>query len=565
MSDRPDDIGFPDGLPDQPSDFEPEVEDYRQDLAEMSRQVQDRAAELAVDSPPAVLDAGFVRACLDANERGDGVLFAALNRGRFLWRIAPDNSGEWLVWRGNVWEPDQFSESVAAVETCALAYGDQVLRLAKEIEDEGIESKKDDDGWKITVKDQFSKRMQRLRTENGAKKALFWAPIVEHELAVLEHRFDQQPWLLPVPNGVINLQTGVLETGRPDDLLSRSLDVVYDPRADYQPWVDFVAGICDDDELAAFVKRSLGYAITGFSHEQYLWVFVGPGRNGKGVLFGMVGEVLGPYYRELARGMLIEQKIDPPPNAASEHLYSLLGKRIVVGAETNRGQRIDAAQVKLLTGEDKITCRPNFRSEVSFDPTHTLFLHTNHVPAGLTSDFAMVQRLLKVEFPWMYVDDPAAEAKKKPLQAEQFRKKDPNLKKRLRDYKPGILRWLVEGCLEWQQFGISPPAKVAEWVEELTRSEDYIDEFINDCLEADAREGARISTSGMYEVFSWWWSVNKDPATKRIPQLKTITADLRTRGHKIEKSGGRYWLLGMRISEEISMEMLDDARKKSKS
>lgn len=525
--------------------------------ADLAAAVNRRAEALSVPEDRPEIDPAFVRSCRDTNERGDGVLYATVNAGRFLWKVHFAGSGEWLVWRGNVWEPDLRGEAFGAVEQVALLYQEQADQVAGEIKALDIQPKQEG-AWRFKLKEKLEKGAERLRGVTGAERCLKWAPVVDHRMVVVEHQLDQQPMLLPVQNGVIDLSTGALTRGRPEDLLSKALDLDYDPRADYTPWADFVLEICGGrQDLAAFLKRSFGYAITGHALEQYIWVFVGPGRNGKGVLFGLIAEVMGSYYRELSRGMLIEQRNEPSPSAASEHLYSLLGRRIVVGAETNRGQRIDTGAVKMLTGEDKVTCRPLFKSEISFAPTHTLFLHTNHIPQGLTSDFAMLQRILRVDFPNMYVDDPEAEARRYPLQADKFRKKDPGLKERLRQYRQGILRWLVEGCLEWQRDGIAPPTIVSEWVGELAREEDYISEFIRDCLVESDIGGTRISCADMYGAMRWWWSVNRDPKLKRIPALKTVTTELRNRGYKVEKTGGRYWCEGLHLGYEIASEVSD--------
>lgn len=523
--------------------------------SEIAASVAARAAQLMVPCSAVQIDPQFVRSCRENNERGDGILYATINAGQFLWKVHLAGSGEWLVWRGNVWEPDLRGESLGAVERCALAYQEQADLVDSEIKAMNIQPKQEG-AWRLKLKEKLEKGAERLRGVSGAERCLRWAPVVDHRMVVVEHQLDQCPMLLPVKNGVIDLETGALTTGRPDDLLSKALDIEYDPHADYAPWAEFILEICGGrQDLAAFLKRSFGYAITGHALEQYIWVFVGPGRNGKGVLFGLISEVMGSYYRELSRGMLIEQRSEPSPSAASEHLYSLLGRRIVVGAETNRGQRIDTGAVKMLTGEDKVTCRPLFKSEISFTPTHTLFLHTNHIPQGLTSDFAMLQRLLRVDFPNMYVDDPEAEAKRYPLQAEKFRRKDPNLKQRLRQYLPGILRWLVEGCLEWQRDGIAPPTIVSEWVDELAREEDYIREFIKDCLQESDVVGTKISASQVYDAFRWWWSVNRDDRLRKPPQLKTITAELRNRGYSVEKKGGRYWCNSLHLNYEITGEV----------
>jgi putative DNA primase/helicase len=528
---------------------------------EIAEKVQRRAAELLAQAAEArkPLDPRHVKQCLDTNERGDGCMFASIHRSDYLYNTTPKD-GEWYLWAGNVWERDEFRRVQAAVEDCALEYQGAAETLKDEIETEEITDKKH---WKHKLRDKYKARADRLRSANGVAKALHWAPVVEPAMACRESDFDNEPWLLPVKNGVVNLKTGVLTSGRPEDMLTRTIDVEYDPHADYTEFAEFVREVADSDDVAAFLKRSFGYAITGHSFEQFIWVFTGPGRNGKGVLFSTIGDVLGPYYHEISRAMLVEQRNEQSPAAASEHKYSLLGKRIIVGAETNKGQKIDASAIKSLTGEDRIVCRPLFKSEIQFKPTHTLFLHTNHIPHGLTRDFALVQRLLKIDFPFMYVDDPEAEGKKYPAQADMFRKKDPMLKDRLRKIKQGVLRWLVEGCLEWQQIGLSPPACIVAGIDALAREEDYIGQFMTDCLIPHPdNDSAKVSCTRLHEVFQWWWSQNMDIKESRVPGIKAINTAIRERGHLVDKTGGKTWLYRHIVNGEIEGDVDDFLKKK---
>ena len=53
------------------------------------------------------------------------------------------------------------------------------------------------------------------------------------------------------------------------------------------------------------------------------------------------------------------------------------------------------SRVKWLTGNDTITGRnPHDRYEVSFKPSHTLFLLTNHKPHAPADDFAFWERMI---------------------------------------------------------------------------------------------------------------------------------------------------------------------------
>lgn len=543
------------------SDKNPTDSELQQMAAAVTNRAEELLAEVAED--PKLVDPRLVKQCLDANERGDGVLFATLQRGKYLCNISVKDAKKetaWYKWGGHVWKRDDYSDVYNAIEPAALAYQQQANILKDEIIEEGITDKKHQDGWKISLKDKYKSRADRLRSESGINKALKFAPIVDQTMACREGQFNQKPWLLPCKNGVIDLKNRVLIQGRPDDLLSKEIDIDYDPHADYTDWVNFIEEVSGSPEMAAFIKRSFGYAATGFSFEQYIWIFVGPGRNGKGVLFDLIGDILGPYYHEISRAMLIEQRNEPGPAAASEHKYSLIGKRLILGSETNKGQKIDGAAIKGLTGEDRINCRPNFKSEINFKATHSLFLQTQYVPIGVTKDFALRERILKIEFPWMYVDDPEASAKKEPAKAHLFRQKDKHLKDRLRQNKQGVLRWIVEGCGEWQEIGLKPPESILTAVDELAKEEDYIGQFIDDCLvhHQDAEPDdkyTRVKTTRLHEVFRWWWSQHMDVEQRRTPGTKSVNGQMRDRGHLVEKIGGINWLYRFLIKGDIDDEV----------
>lgn len=532
-------------------------------LADIADKVEGRADELLPKRYDATkaLEPGFIKACLDSNERGDGVLFATLNRGKFLFNTTPKD-GEWYTWAGHVWQKDDFNNVVNAVEPCAVEYMRMAADLQKQIDDEGVESKKQDGGWKIALKEKYEGRAQRLRSRAGAGNSLFYAPIVDQSMACRESDFDRDPWALPVKNGVINLRTGVLTPGRPEDMLTRCLDIEYDPNADYTEWVEFLSEISIDEftkgteKIPGFLRRVIGYAATGHSIEQYIFIFIGPGRNGKGVFFNIISDILGPYYHEISRGMILEQKNEPNPNAASEHRFALLAKRIIVGAETNKGQKIDAGAVKDITGKNKINARPNYGKEVNFWPTHTLFLQTNNLPYGLTSEFSLVQRLIIIDFPFMYVDDIEAEKKKAPGLADKFRQKDSHLEEKLMKNRQGILKWIVDGAREWHENGLQIPECIMNAVDAVAKEQDYVGQFIADCLVyLPDKKDLKISTTAMYDAFEWWCDGNMKES--KIPAMKTVNKALRDRGFEVEPVGGRYHLFQMAINWSITEDVAE--------
>ncbi|APG45463.1 hypothetical protein [Syntrophotalea acetylenica] len=236
--------------------------------------------------------------------------------------------------------------------------------------------------------------------------------------------------------------------------------------------------------------------------------------------------------------MILEQKtLKAPPGPPD--IISLYGRRLVVASETEQHRRISGAKVKRLTGSDTLTGRaPHDKYEVNFTPTHTLALVTNHAPKGLAADFALFRRLLYLEYPLRYVADPALEARSDPQNAAIYRQRDPDLPRRLLANQPGILAWLVRGCLEWQRDGLKPPDKLRAAAEAIRRNEDHLARFIEEsCRRID--NDSRLLFKLFYGKFEEWFAENVDEEKRYKPTKKSIADQLRRKGYQVENTGGR--------------------------
>jgi putative DNA primase/helicase len=159
---------------------------------------------------------------------------------------------------------------------------------------------------------------------------------------------------------------------------------------------------------------------------------------------------------------------------------TLRGLRMAFASETDEGRRFSPAQVKWLTGSDTLVGRhPYDKHEIYFEPTHTLFLQTNHRPhTSLSDDFAFWERMSLIEFTLSFVN--------REPKAENERRGDPGLKEKLLQHKSGILAWMVKGCLEWQRHGLKQPDKVEASTQEYRKSENFLDSFLEDrCIIGD--------------------------------------------------------------------------------
>jgi len=88
--------------------------------------------QIAAPDPAGLVDSQFISACLRANELGDGALYAAVNRGKF---IHCKSSGQWFRWIGHSWELDIMDGALAAVENVVDRLLDEADLLGRQARD----------------------------------------------------------------------------------------------------------------------------------------------------------------------------------------------------------------------------------------------------------------------------------------------------------------------------------------------------------------------------------------------------------------------------------------------
>jgi len=446
---------------------------------------------------------GFVTDCLKAAELGDGVLFAELHKERFLFN---KSSREWLAWVGHHWEVDLMDDALASVEVVAQAYLEKAESVVEKI---AWATKKGDDAAVESLEEfhkVFKKRIKKLRTETGRQNCLKFAhtnPL--NALQISGDQLDQKPWLLACKNGVINLRTGDMGPGRPEDYLIRASQIEYTGIETPAPvWEKTLHEIFEDEDMILYLQRLLGYAITGMTIEPVLPVFFGHGRNGKTTLVEIIGHVLGPLAGPIPSEMLLDSGRFTSSDAPSPSIVDLRGLRIAFASEVEENRRFSASRVKWLSGSDTLVGRsPHDKRNTRFQPSHTLILMTNHQPDAPMDDFAFWERIHMIPFSFSFVD--------RPPKAEHERRSDKHLAEKLKSEASGILAWLVRGCLAWQEQGLRPPEKVRAATEEYRRSEDLLADFLEERCVEDPR--VKEQAAELYDAFKEWWTENVSKKT----------------------------------------------------
>jgi putative DNA primase/helicase len=110
---------------------------------------------------------------------------------------------------------------------------------------------------------------------------------------------------------------------------------------------------------------------------------------------------------------------------------------------------------------------------------------------------------------------------------------DRYLKDKLLREAPGILNWMIEGCLAWQQRGLDTVDSVVAATREYRASQDSVGGFLAESCVMDAQSS--IPVGELYAAYEEWAKASGEFTVSK----RALTNRMRDRGFVIEKMGPR--------------------------
>lgn len=497
------------------------------------------AAEFALEPAiePDALPADFIRGCLEAESEGDGLLFDRLFADRVRYSV---NESAWYVWSGTCWRRDEKRLVFAAISHVVDCYGRLLLELAAENQSATPETAEALRRASAKKAQRIERRIKYLRGVAGRNACLEFA-WQGRPVAVNSSAFNADPWKLGVPNGVVDLRTGMLLKATPDDMITRQCGCPYVPWDDLpqerqdEVWAFFDQIFDNDREKIGFVQRLLGQALVGkvICHVFPFWLGR-RGRNGKSSLCNLLLHILGDYGITFRHEMLFEQ-FGASASGIDPDMVDLDGARLAISSEVRDGAVFSAQRIKLLTGGDKLKGRKPFEDFRTFTPSHSLIMLGNHEPTAPSGDDAFWSRTFLIYFPMRFVPDPDPAKKELPLVH--------NYEDKLKENATAFLAWMVRGCLEFQMDGcrLRPPESVLKVTEAYKDDSDWMGQFLAACTER--RESAEIRSSTLYNAFALWYAENINNNRKFLPSQTKFSKKMRELGEfqKIHNADGNYF------------------------
>lgn len=404
--------------------------------------------------------------------------------------------GCWNEWAGSHWKPDETLK---------------VFSLARKVCREAADEAHPEAVLRITAAATVSAVERLARSDR------------KHASTV--EQWDVNPWIMATPGGTINLKTGNLHPAKPEDHCTKITAVT--PSGECPMWRKFLDKVTNKDtELQAFLQRVIGYCLTGNTSEHALFFCYGTGGNGKGVFLNTISAILADYGSVASMDTFTASHSDRHPT----DLAMLRGARMVAAQETEEGRPWAESRVKAMTGGDPITARFMRQDFFTYQPQFKLVIAGNHKPSLRNVDAAIRRRFHLIPFT---VTIPEKE-------------RDPDLSEKLKAEWPGILKWAIDGCLAWQESGLSAPKTVTQATDEYLSGEDNLAIWVTERCKTDSKAYECESSKLFKDYSSWMLSAGEKPVSQ-----KSFTQAMEGKGY-YRISGKRHaTFAGIRLDDTM--------------
>jgi P4 family phage/plasmid primase-like protien len=421
-------------------------------------------------------------------------------------RFAADEK-RWYVWDGLRWAPDRTNRSLDLTKEvidsirrdAEVAEGDVRARLANWARD--------------------SESIQRRRAMLAGAEA-------EPELVVTTEDLDSDPNLLVVRNGTLDLSTGELRESRREELCTRLAEVTHDPTATYQRWLGHVELLCNGDPvLMAYIRRAVGYTLTGDVGARSFFFMEGSGSNGKNAFIEPVMQLMGSYAQTATTALLTGGDEQHPTIMAD-----LLGARLVFIDETRQGKALNVERVKALTGSKRVKARRMKKDFFEFDAQFKLWIAGNGQPTVRDPSDGVWNRMHRILCHGKIQPGQAIDRFGDLLYLEEA---------------SGILNWALQGLLDWRQLGsLGVPASIRDDVKTYRDEEDFTGQFIEDTFTRTGDPNDFIDNTELYAAYERWCEQH---GVRGFDKLNMIRLSRELTGHGLDRPKNAVNVGGVKV------------------
>lgn len=441
-------------------------------------------------------------------------------------------SGEWLIWNGNIWRPDDTL---------------QIERLGREIINGIFEESK-----RILDED-IRKKVRKFATNNDNIRnirMMLDAAKSDERIARRAKDFDINPQLMGLPGEgglILELNDSGYEVraARKDDMITMAAGVIPARRDDLrQPkkWLAFLNLIFKgDNELIRYMQKLMGYSILGTQAEQLFVLFYGTGANGKSTLVGTWQLIFGDYgtYPDIKT---FSRKFDD--KEIRSDLRAILKHRLVTPVEGRESIKLDETLSNRWTGgQEPITTRDLYEPTASEWPQGLLAIVANNRPVISETNYGIWRRVRLIPF------NVNLEKLLKP--EELIREYEKTLFAEEGDL---IFRWMLQGYEMYRAEGLRSPAAVEEATRKYESESNSLLQFCSNMLMLDPE--AEIQASELTGAYAkYCMSEHIEAIDLKKVKEEVITKIYAHAGVKHRRRRNAIYYVGLRLKTDLDFEI----------
>lgn len=398
------------------------------------------------------------------DDEGNARCVNALYQGKFIYS---DKLG-WLSYTGTHWT------SAGAEMEVERAITETLIKRAELALKNGVQQ------YQYLIKS-CVRNHGKITGIRGQLQSLVFADVSE---------FDSDADVFNCITGVVDLRTGNLYPHSTEQRFLSCSPIEYRPSADYSHWQSWLAD-ATSPEYAEYLKKAVGYTLTGYTSEEVLFYIYGPPRSGKGTftdaLMGVMGEEMGksvPFHLFTAKNDVDGQNFAFAP---------LQPARFIAASESNKGERFNEGKVKTITGGDKIRCCFKGKDQFDYRPKFKIWLTSNNAVNADPDDEAVWGRIRVIKFPKSHLGE-----------------EDKTLKRKMttKKYLEGVLLWAIEGAIEWYRLGAAGLPEMKEQMQEKLQHREHQDSvmtwFHESYIFTGDHENDFLTSANVYSNYKEW-------------------------------------------------------------
>ena len=425
----------------------------------------------------------------------------------------------WYRWMGHVWqETDQgvdlmlkFSKQIAGVffDRMTDVQTDMKQRALTTCSggDKGGDCKNCDYCQLEMKREAFNRIYTKLKT-TGFKSSLMRECRELFYDDQFNKKVDSNRDLIAFNNGVLELDTFKFRPGKPEDYMSFSTGIDYDPDKpyyDYPAWQKvetFIKRVLPNPEVRTYFIQHLATNLFGGNTAQKFHILTGSGSNGKSMIMNLMAKALGEYACTVPITLFTQKR--PGSGSAAPEVARLKGRRFVTMQEPDEAVALNTGQMKLMSSGEKMFARDLFKSGGEFEVLAKFHLACNEKPKINTTDGGTWRRLVVINFVSKFVQKPT-EPNEFPLdESIQFSVNST-------EWATPFLAFLVHTLKEGTGLRkLVAPQAVLEYTSDYRNENDAIAKFITETITA-TQEGDEITyvdKAALRRAFKTWKDVN---------------------------------------------------------